>query len=274
MKNRAPNQNRFSSQKTGLEDASFRVQTPEGIEYALYPAGLLIRVMAYGIDQIFLGFILIGVITLEEFLLDGALGIWFILLVRFVMDWFYHVFWELFFRGQSPGKKLMGIRVVRSDGFPVDAGSSLIRNLLRFVDTFMGLFIISFVSMAASPGFRRLGDWAGGTLVVHTLQSQAPERRGPMSWLGEFAPIAPRRPLSYGEKQGILMFARRYPLLGPGRAEEIARPLAALLQDGDDSSGGTAKPWAVPGAALGPASEGRKNPAAYLLGIARTLEAP
>jgi uncharacterized RDD family membrane protein YckC len=229
--------------------------------------------MAYGIDQIFLGLILLGI-----FLLNGSvlvLGNWFIQLLYFVLNWFFHVFWELFFRGQSLGKKIMGIRVVRSDGFPVDPGSSLIRNLLRFVDTFMGLFIIGFTFMAASPGFRRLGDWAGGTLVVHTLQSQAPERRGPMSGLNKFAPVVPRRLLSYAEKQGILMFARRYPLLERRRAEEIARPLASFLQ-GQAPSAGPLNNWAAPGTAgySGAGPENGESPAAYLLGIARTLETP
>ncbi|MDR2072241.1 MAG: RDD family protein [Spirochaetaceae bacterium] len=259
--------------QTGADGTAFRVQTPEGIEYLLYPAGLLIRAMAYGIDQIFLGLILLGVFSLNMAVFSHILGKWFIMLIYFVLNWFFHVFWELFFRGQSLGKKIMGIRVVRSDGFPVDPGSSLIRNLLRFVDSFMGLFIIGFISMAASPGFRRLGDWAGGTLVVHTPQSQAPERRSPMSWLGEFSPVVPRRPLSYAEKQGILMFARRYPLLGPRRAEEIARPLASFLQNGTPSTG-PLNAWAAPGSAAYAGPGNGKSPAAYLLGIARALETP
>jgi uncharacterized RDD family membrane protein YckC len=240
--------------ETGLRDTSLRVQTPEGIEYALYPAGLPVRVCAYAIDQFFQGLILTVLFCIHSLILEKLVGFWFVMLARFALDWFYHVFWELFFRGQSPGKKFLGIRVVRKDGLPVDPGSSLIRNLIRFIDSFMGLFMISFISMAASKGFRRLGDWAAGTLVIHTWQSQAPERRETMSWLTGVSPVV-FPALSYNEKQGILMFARRFPLLGPARAEEIARPLAETLQK-TTANGGTA------------------DNTAYLLGIARSLEAP
>jgi uncharacterized RDD family membrane protein YckC len=240
--------------ETGLRDTSLRVQTPEGIEYALYPAGLPIRVCAYTIDQLFQGLILTVLFIIHSFVLKKLMGFWFVMLARFALDWFYHVFWEIFSRGQSPGKKFLGIRVVRKDGLPVDPGSSLIRNLIRFVDSFMGLFVISFIAIAASTGFRRLGDWAAGTLVIHTWQSQAPERRETMSWLAEVSPVASPA-LSYEEKQGILMFARRFPLLGSARAEEIAGPLAETLQK------------------MPTVAENAEN-TAYLLGIARSLEAP
>jgi uncharacterized RDD family membrane protein YckC len=243
--------------ETGLRDTSLRVQTPEGIEYALYPAGLPVRLCAAAIDQLFLGLILIAFALIYGLVLGKMLGFWFIMLARFVLDWFYHVFWELLFRGQSPGKKFLGLRVVCSDGSPVDPGSSLLRNLIRFIDSFLGLYAISFLSITASKGFRRLGDWAADTLVIHTWQSQAPERRETMSWLAGIAPVAPP-PLSYEEKQGILMFARRFPVLGSARAGEIAGPLAAVLQK-TGTGAATAEPMAS---------------AEYLLGIARSLEAP
>jgi uncharacterized RDD family membrane protein YckC len=235
-----------------VRDTALRVQTPEGIEYSLYPAGFPIRACAYGIDAAFQWMILVVLIIVNGIVLENLMGFWFVLLVRFVLDWFYHVFWEVFFRGQSPGKKFLGIRVVRSDGSPVDPGSSLLRNLLRFVDNFEGLFIVGFISMIASPAFRRVGDWTAGTLVIHTWQSQAPERREPMAWLAGISPVVPGRPLSYKEKQGILMFARRYPLLGPARAGEIAASMAAVLRDPSDTTA--------------------DDSARYLLGIARALE--
>ncbi|MDR2552300.1 MAG: RDD family protein [Treponema sp.] len=246
-----------------LEDTSLQVQTPEGIEYVLYPAGPLVRACAYGID-LFFQWLLLGVLViLYGMILHTITGVWLIFLAQFILDWFYHIFWELLFRGQSPGKRFMGIRVVSGGGSPAGFGSSMIRNLLRFVDSFMGLFFIGFLSITVSPGFRRLGDWAAGTLVIHTWQSQAPERREPMAWLGEIPSAVPGRTLSGEEKQGILMFARRYPLLGAARAGEIALPLAHSLEGGGRI--------AVTGAA---AADPAGNPAEYLLGIARTLETP
>ena len=234
-------------------DTSFRVQTPEGIEYSLYPAGISIRLLAYAIDTFFQIIILACLVIVFWLLLSKMMGVWVVLLIRFVLEWFYHVVWEVFCRGQSPGKRILGIRVIRLDGSPVSTGASLIRNLLRFADSFLGLYFIAFISCIASKGFRRPGDWAAGTLVIYTWQSQSPERNSRMDWLASFPPAAPARTLLPEEKQGILMFARRYPLLGKARAEEIARPLADSLRR---TEGG---------------ENGGQSGAEYLLGIARTF---
>ena len=222
-------------------DTSFRVETPEGIQYTLYPAGLCVRFCAYGIDTVFQWLILIVFLISYVLLLNALGGFWIILLFRFAVDWFYHVFFDIFFQGQSPGKRIMGLRVVASDGSPVSAGASFIRNLLRFVDGFIGLYLIAFLCTAASRAFRRPGDWAAGTLVIYTWQSQIPRHVDRMTWLSEA--VLPNqsinrslsrtmsRSLSYEEKQGILAFARRYPLLGAARANEIAAPLAISLQN-------------------------------------------
>jgi uncharacterized RDD family membrane protein YckC len=234
----------FEQAKT---DSSLGVLTPEGVEFALFPAGLPIRTCAWGIDKL-IQWVLFLVIFIAAGFSGAAGGRWLMLILLFCVEWFYHCLCELLFRGQSLGKRLMGIRVVRDDGSPVDPGASFLRNLLRFADTFLFFCPIAFVSMAASRGFRRLGDWAAGTLVVYTAKSLALPRRPAGSWLREFPPQSPAPPLSSGEKQAILMFARRYPLLGPARADEIAGPYAAAL-----------------------GAEGASSASVYLLGAARKL---
>lgn len=233
-------------------DTSFRTKTPEGIEYTLYPAGLCARFCAYSIDTLLQWVALFVFIIIYYVMLNAALGFWIILLARFALDWFYHVFFDLCFRGQSPGKRVLGLRVIQDDGSPVSAGASLIRNLLRFVDGFIGLYLIAFLVTAASRAFRRPGDWAAGTLVIYTWQSQVPQHSDNMAWLSGMAPAFPVRQLSFEEKQGILMFARRYPLLGPARADEIASPLAASLRNHS-------------------APSGEEGASGYLLGIARSF---
>lgn len=234
-------------------DTSFHVQTPEGIEYSLFPAGLSVRLLAYGIDKAFQMLALLGFVFVFSLLLRRMTGIWLILLVQFVLEWFYHVLWEIFNRGQSPGKRFLGIRVICNDGSPVGPGASLVRNLLRFADGFLGLYFIVFITVIASRAFRRPGDWAGGTLVIYTWQSQAPGRRDRLDWLASVPPAAPERPLSSEEKQGLLMFARRYPLLGPARAGEIAGPLASSLRGSVEGRSGAS------------------SDAEYLLGLARAF---
>jgi len=250
-------------------DTAFRAETPEGIEYTLYPAGLCARFCAYSIDTLLQWILLAGFYIVYYVSFRAAAGIWLVFLVRFALDWFYHIVCELAFRGQSPGKRLLGLRVVLQDGSPVSAGASFIRNLLRFADSFIGLYLIAFASIAASRGFRRPGDWAAGTLVIYTWQSQATRHAGQMDWLSGITPAFPRRPLSFEEKQGILMFARRYPLLGPARAGEIAAPLAlslskdpSIVKRGEGGASGLSH-------AAGPSQA--DGPSGYLLGIARSF---
>jgi uncharacterized RDD family membrane protein YckC len=238
------------------KDTATGALTPEGIEFVLFPAGLPVRAAACGIDKIIQWCVLLAIVIAAN-VFNGEGGSWLILILNFCVAWVYHGICELMFRGQSPGKRIMGIRVVRSDGAPVDPGSSFLRNLLRFADTFFFFFPIALVSIAASPGFRRLGDWAGGTLVVYAprVSGFAPgqDRRLRDSWISRFDPVVPPLPLSHEEKKAILMFARRYPLLGESRAVEIGRSFARLLRAGD-------------GMAHNDLSD-----AAYLLGIARFL---
>jgi uncharacterized RDD family membrane protein YckC len=239
-----------------IRDSSLGALTPEGIEFVLFPAGLPVRTAAYGIDKGIQWLILLAV-SLSSAFLTGAIGAWLWPILSFCVEWFYHVICELAFRGQSPGKRIMGIRVVRADGAPVDPASSFLRNLLRFADTFFFLYPIALVTMAVSPGFRRLGDWAGGTLVVYTpkaLRLARPSAEPPADWLSHYAQVTPARPLSRGEKQAVLMFARRYPLLGEARANEIARIYAPLLRGEEEMAG-----------------NGGLSDGAYLLGIARKL---
>ena len=232
--------------------------TPEGIEFVLYPAGPFIRTIAYAIDLL-IQWTLIVILIISSALLQNAAGIWLLLILIFCVDWFYHVICELVFRGQSLGKRIMGIRVLRADGAPIDPASSFIRNLLRFADTFFFFYHIAFVTMITSPGFRRLGDWAGNTLVVYTPKSLALQRRLSVDWLLEIKPISPPQPLSYDEKQALLMFARRYPLLGKARADEIAEVYIRSLPNPSLESGGQDETDSLPDAG-------------YLLGLARKLK--
>jgi len=280
----------------GESDTFFRVQTPEGIEYSLYPAGPAIRACAYAIDTLFQT-LAVGVLAaVFSFFLREVVGFWLLLLAKFVIDWFYHVIWELCARGQSPGKRFLGLRVVSGDGSPIGPGASFIRNLLRFADSFMGLYLPAFLSVLFSRGFRRLGDWAAGSLVIYTWQSQAPERPPSLDWLADVPPALPGRALSSEEKQGLLMFARRYPLVGPARADEIAGPLAESLAEqesvdggggaalaeqglnGDAALAGQAKAFAGQESAAGGAAgaglaeqEVQPSPSRFLLGIARGI---
>lgn len=91
-----------------------------------------------------------------------ALGI----LVLFAIAFGWFVVFETWWSGRTPGKRALGLRVVRDGGFPVDWGASVIRNLVRLVEFTLGFYALSAISALLSPENKRLGDYAAGTIVV------------------------------------------------------------------------------------------------------------
>jgi len=79
--------------------------------------------------------------------------------------------------GRTPGKQLVGLRVVRTDGTPAGPGPILVRTLLRIVDLLPVLYLVGFVVMLVTGRQQRLGDLAAQTHVV--AESELPRgRRG------------------------------------------------------------------------------------------------
>jgi len=79
--------------------------------------------------------------------------------------WGYFVFFELYTNGQSRGKKLLKIRVVKEGGGAITFTDVLIRNLLRGVDA-IGIYFVAGACMFISRKVQRLGDLAAGTVIV------------------------------------------------------------------------------------------------------------
>jgi uncharacterized RDD family membrane protein YckC len=95
-------------------------------------------------------------------------------LTAFVLFFGYFIIFELVWSGQTPGKRALGIRVVRDEGFPVDAGAAIIRNLVRIVELVFGFYVISAFVTLLSPENKRPGDFAAGTIVVRDRPDELP----------------------------------------------------------------------------------------------------
>jgi uncharacterized RDD family membrane protein YckC len=78
----------------------------------------------------------------------------------------YYIAFETLWNGETPGKRKLGLRVIRDGGYPVDFRSVLIRNTVRLLDAMPGSYSIGLVAVMATPHYQRLGDLAAGTLVV------------------------------------------------------------------------------------------------------------
>ena len=83
-----------------------------------------------------------------------------------IFYWGYYVFFEMLWNGQSPGKRWVGLRVIRTDGTPITLSEALIRNLVRIVDFLPATYGVGIITMFIDKQSRRLGDLAAGTLVV------------------------------------------------------------------------------------------------------------
>ena len=95
------------------------------------------------------------------------------LLAQFVVETGYFIFWEMLTGGRSPGKALVGLRVVRRDGLPIDFRSSVVRNVMRLVDMLPANYAVGLVAMLLSDSGEHLGDHAAGTLVIRLDRPEA-----------------------------------------------------------------------------------------------------
>jgi uncharacterized RDD family membrane protein YckC len=203
-------------------DTRYQVETPEGIDLPLRPAGLMVRALAFAIDLGLRGLIVGLLFIVLAFL--GKLGAGLGSILLFVVSWWYMVLFEVLNQGRSPGKQWMGLRVVQDDGTPIGWSASLLRNLLRFVDMLPFGYFLGAISCLQHPTFKRLGDLAAGTLVIYREQPLARP---------QLPDIQPRRPafaLTLTEQRAILGFAERQGELSEARVKELAAILAQPLQ--------------------------------------------
>jgi uncharacterized RDD family membrane protein YckC len=163
----------------------YTIETPENVTFGYDVADIGSRFIATLIDSIVL-LLLLGLVDVllvfaivalgGEALLDNGLeadigwgaglAIALLVLLQFAIFWGYYMVFELVWNGQSPGKRLVGTRVVRTDGDPPGFFDVAVRNLVRIIDFLPTAYAVGLVTMFLNPQARRLGDFAAGTLVV------------------------------------------------------------------------------------------------------------
>lgn len=218
-------------------DTRVVVETPEGVDFQFVIAGPGTRAYAWLIDML-LKFGILAVLgtlfsLLEVFSDYGenfAQGM--MLLASFLMDWFYGSLFEAWMNGQTPGKKSAGLRVVRTNGTPVDVTSAIGRNFLRTADMLPLFYTCGLISMLMTRRMQRLGDLVFDTMVID-------ERREWISRTGgltaNIEPLlrseCPRR-FSVPERT-LAVIERLFEsdrIISDARREEIARPLSEALR--------------------------------------------
>lgn len=257
-------------------DSVVEVPTPENIAFDYQMAGPLRRLPAFVADFIIRAiiFILVIMCIFPFVAMTGSIAVLMtwqaaILLLWFVLEWFYGGLFETFWNGQTPGKRLMGLRVLTTRGQPINGLQAVMRNVLRFADfmplipfaAFCGLFgwdpinppmdppevilvaliasvcpvptfLVALIVPAMNRRWQRLGDLVCGTMVVieeKNWMHGVVQLRDPR--VPQLAADLPHFEASRSLARALAMYAERRHLFSPPRRQEIAMHLGQPLVD-------------------------------------------
>jgi uncharacterized RDD family membrane protein YckC len=217
------------------------VATGESVAFAYELAGLGSRFLAVTVDFIIQVAVLIAAVLAFSLLAESGLARTPPLLHKlgdailaavfyfglFMLFFGYFILFEWRWAGRTPGKRLLGIRVVRDGGFAVDFVSSVIRNTIRMIEFFVGFYALSAVCALLSPQNRRLGDMAAGTLVVRDARY---ERALPLPSRGSRLEDPVVRDLDARERDLIRRYAERRDGLRADARADLAAKIARAIR--------------------------------------------
>jgi uncharacterized RDD family membrane protein YckC len=156
---------------------SLVIRTPEGIEFALPLGGPFSRMLALVIDM--------AVIAALKWVIDRAAAPLLVfgedistavnVVLYFAISLLYSAVAEWLWRGQTVGKRLMGLRVVDARGLRLEPSQVMVRNLMRLLDGLPVLYLVGGTACFFSRHRQRLGDVAAGTVVVRTPRLARPD---------------------------------------------------------------------------------------------------
>lgn len=201
-------------------DTRLTLETPEGTDLPLYPAGFWVRSLAYSLD---FGIRTVISIVIAIVFRGSGIGQAIGLVCYFLLEWFYPVYFEVWRDGQTIGKKRLHLKVIHDDGTPITFSSSLIRNLLRFVDFLPLFYVTGIISSLLNRQFQRLGDLAAGTVVVYNN----PRKAAPA--LADVGSCPVPADFTTDEQRELLAFAQRGQTMTAARQAELAQILTPLL---------------------------------------------
>lgn len=172
-----------------IADDELVIETPERVELYYTRAQIGNRFLAALIDHTIQLFLVVAIgIALALFGVNFAgwwndLGNWAIalaLVLIFIIFSGYFVFFETIWNGQTPGKRLFRLRVIREDGRPIRFYEAMVRNLLRIgldampVLAVLPIYSVGIVAVFFSSRSKRIGDYVADTVVIRESERRAP----------------------------------------------------------------------------------------------------
>ncbi|MFT5526984.1 MAG: putative RDD family membrane protein YckC [Pirellulaceae bacterium] len=249
------------ARKTVQLDSTIQIVTPENIAFNYRVAGPFRRFPAFLIDVI----LRIGIFCAAAFLimllisavtgvaggigasLTAGIGVAILMVLYFIFDQFYGGLFECLMNGQTPGKWVMGIRVVTKIGEPINGLQAIMRNIFRWIDLFPMLsievfgseqpayiiptFLFGLVCMTLTKRYQRIGDLVCGTMVIveerHWLTGIAKLEDARTSQLASFIPTD--YVVSRSLARALSSYVDRRRFFTTARRREVARYLAEPL---------------------------------------------
>jgi uncharacterized RDD family membrane protein YckC len=153
-----------------------------------------------------------------------------IVFLLFLVESGYFALFEIFWNGQTPGKRFAQVRVIKDDGRPIGAYEAIVRNTVRLIDWLPGMYGIGLISIFLSKQSKRLGDFVAGTVVVHekTLEGVRPYTE---TKLDETLPPIDVTKVTLEEVRLIETFLNRRDSLEPSVRTTMAMQIANRLAD-------------------------------------------
>ncbi len=234
-----------------LIDTRVVIETPEGVDFRFRIAGPGQRLWAWSIDSLIKAgaLAILWMLLLMLGAIGGEAGIQAMAGVAtigvFVSNWFYGSLFEGLMNGQTPGKRAAGLRVLRTNGTPIDLLTATGRNFLRVADALPLGYTVGLITMLLTPKLQRLGDLFFDTMVVSEQRSPTGRAAGLTKSIEPLARSECPRKFSVPERT-LATIERLFDperIMSEGRREEIARPLSEALR----SRLGWSEPWKTEG---------------------------
>jgi uncharacterized RDD family membrane protein YckC len=173
-----------------MASSDYNVLTPERVSLEYDIAGVGSRgaaaildtlIQAVSLTVVVLGLSAAAAVASSSFGLSVSLGrggpvllLGLFAFASFVVTAGYFMLWEIVWSGQTPGKRIVGVRVIRENGYPLRPIDAVIRNLIRIVDWLPFFYGVGMLVMLLNRRSRRLGDFASGTIVVRERSALLP----------------------------------------------------------------------------------------------------
>ena len=165
----------------------FDILTSQNVSVKYDVAGVGNRIVALAIDFVLYAIWLLIFTVIQSFM--SSTGKIMVMVFYSLPIAFYHPVMEIFFNGQSVGKMMMKIRVMKTDGTTPSVSSYLLRWVFRLIDISLSMGSIAVTTIAFTKKSQRVGDLAAGTTVIRLKERTSLKELVPVKKDENYQPV-------------------------------------------------------------------------------------